>query len=60
MEDFGFGWFALGWFVACLFGWLGGRDEKPKEITPSEFGSAIVYAWAVVGVMSWLIPMGWL
>lgn len=58
MESFGFGWFAFGWFVAHLLGWFSVRNDKPQEIAPSEFGSAIVYAWAVVGVMSWLIPVG--
>ncbi|RWX54973.1 hypothetical protein [Photobacterium chitinilyticum] len=55
MEDFGFGWFAFGWFIAVLIGWSGGRAEKVTAPKPSEFSSAIVYAWAIVGVMCWIM-----
>ena len=57
MDDFGFGWFAFGWFIACLLGWSAGRHERPKAIKPSEFGMGIVYAWAIVGIISWLMPI---
>ncbi|MGF1718397.1 hypothetical protein L4D08_26495 [Photobacterium chitinilyticum] len=60
MENFGFGWLALVGFILFILGYWMGRDSGAKPMTISESGAPVLYGWAFVGLISWLIPMGWL
>ncbi|MCG7500051.1 hypothetical protein MHO82_24615 [Vibrio sp. Of7-15] len=56
--EFGLGWGALVAFILFLLGYWLGRDTNKRPFVLSESAVPILYGWAFVGLLSWLLPLG--